>query len=307
MALLDDLIANFSRVNNKFLKATDLWDAVLKEAHSDMSRRAEGHTPQVQKDSVEWLKNHFQKNSPFGITDSKAFDVWHQNTCAAYCTEMNNKESEFFMSKGRAQKVLNMTFKYLFCTQEYRQAVEQIAPYLHMTLDGYTLTWYKEVVVKWCNDEEKKKEENKKAEEKKLEEKKPKLAVGNIPEWSKLDESGDHAYSEIQKRIRKYLENAEHYIYTINPEVVGADGDEKPQKKQIEVKIPLDPQRKFPFYGEFIVWEGEIVRAKMRDLLAGLNGIYKSWGKDQWAVNEQVKEELFTRLEVLLAWKAKGV
>ena len=46
------------------------------------------------------------------------------------------------------------------------------------------------------------------------------------------------------------------------------------------------------FFAEFIIWEGEIVRAKIESLFKGLNGCYKSWNDDVWAIGKDIKDEL---------------
>ena len=151
MPLLDDLILRFSKTTTKF-NPSKVLECAIEKAHADMSRRATGHKPEIQAESIAWLKNRFTTNSPFVLTNQTDFDNWHHTTCEDYRNHMNSKGFSFVMTYGRAQKVLNMTFKYLYCTSAYKADVENIISYLHMTLDGYTLRWYKEVVIKYIND-----------------------------------------------------------------------------------------------------------------------------------------------------------
>ena len=141
MPLLDDLIKRFSATTIGFPDSQELEHAIAK-AHTDMSRRATGHKPEIQEESIRWLANRFKKLSPFAYKKQEDFDKWHEDTCNAYCKELNSfavrKGFSFIMTYGRAQKVLNMTFKYLYCTSKYKARVEKIIPFLHMTLDGYT-------------------------------------------------------------------------------------------------------------------------------------------------------------------------
>ena len=57
--------------------------------------------------------------------------------------------TEFFqkygytVTYGQAQKVINMTFKYLYCLDDKKQYKEDIFDKCHMPLDSYTLQWYK--------------------------------------------------------------------------------------------------------------------------------------------------------------------
>ena len=200
------------------------------------------------------------------------------------------------MRLGRAQKILNMTFKYLYCTETYKTDVEKILSFLHMTLDGYTLRWYKDNVVPSYG-----------------------LKKGDVPEWSKMDEKGKHQYISlicndgIQNRIRCYLKKNINYQYVINTEEIAVDTDggiddtlEKTQAlKPINgnsITVSLDP-----FYAEFIIWEGEIVRAKMESLFKGLNGCCKSWKDDMWALGKDIEEELKKKMDKIYPYLNFGL
>lgn len=285
MPLLDNLIIRFSSTTTNFKQGSELEEAIAK-AHADMSRRANGHKSAIQAASIAWLTTRFKCNSPFVLNNQTDFDDWHHKTCEDYCKDMNSKGFAFIMTYGRAQKVLNMTFKYLYCTVPYKADVVKIIPFLHMTLDGYTLRWYKEIVVKYINAN--------------LQKGGAKLKVGDVSDWSKMNEIGKHQYIEIQNRIRNYLHSTSNYQYTINTSIIDESIEEPTQNgNKIKVIVPFDPQRKNPFFAEFIIWEGEIVRAKIDNLLKGLNSTYINWPNDQWAVNNAVKADLKTKLSIL--------
>ncbi|MFR1631578.1 MAG: hypothetical protein ACLSU0_00250 [Oscillospiraceae bacterium] len=288
--LLCDLIKRFSKNTTGFASGKELEKSIEK-AHTDMARRANGHRPEIQTESVSWLKDHFIKASPFSISNCVDFDVWHTETCNKYCSQMNSwirrKGFNFTMTYGRAQKVLNMTFKYLYCTTAYKAKVESIAPFLHMTLDGYTLHWYRDIVVDFINKSSS-----------------VKIKKGDISDWSKMNEKSKRQYIDIQKDIRAYLNSIADYQYYINTEIISTDESLEEQtkvsNKTFKVTIPFDPTRKSPFYAEFIVWEGEIVRAKMENLFKGLNGIYKSIADDKWAINIEIETELKSKMSAIL-------
>ena len=285
--MLDDLIKRFSKETEGFSDGYELKNAIGK-AHTDMSRRASGHNSKIQQESICWLNKHFIENSPWAISNQTDFDKWHEDTCVDYCKHMNSQGFPFKMTYGRAQKVLNMTFKYLYCTTAYKAEVESIAPFLHMTLDGYTLRWYKEIVIDYIN---------KNCSEK--------VKKNMISEWSKMDnEEGRRKYIQIQIDIRKYLKDSQNYQYSINSENID---DILPEQKVstggnniIFVSIPFDLNRKSPFFAEFVVWEGEIVRSKIENLFKGLNGIYKSWVQDKWAISDEIKSELNIKMSTIL-------
>ena len=159
-------------------------DAALREAiglaHADMSRHADGHTPAIKDASVNWLSDYFKASNTNPFSSSN-FDVWHEEACNKYCRYMKNQKFKGFkMTVGRAQKVINMTFKYLYCTAAYRGDFKNIADKLHMALDKYTLKWYKDKLVKYGQK-------------------------GAVPEWSKIDNYPD--YENIKGAIFNYFQN----------------------------------------------------------------------------------------------------
>lgn len=268
-------------------------------AHNDMARRANGHTNEVKVASVKWLYDHFTKNSPFGIKSQAKFDTWHDKTCGQYCLHMKAQTfpKKFDITYGRAQKVLNMTFKYLYCTTNYKSEVVKIVEYLHMTLDSYTLRWYKDAIVIPT----------------------PGLNAGDISNWSKMNEPyPKHQYIDltrdegiqkgIQNRIRDFLSQpSPMYEYTIDTESIGeidqTDDEEsgsskKKKSKKITVSLAVS---KHPFFAEFVIWRGEIIRAKMEALFSGLNGFYKTLADDTCAINANITAELKAKIGAILA------
>lgn len=279
------LIERFSETTKNFIRGKEIKNSIEK-AHSDMSRRAAGHKEQIKMTSVCLLEKHFVECPPYSVSSQDEFDKWHEETCNKYCNGMNNSGSAFNFTYGRAQKVLNMTFKYLYCTDAYKAKIEPIAPYLHMTLDGYTLRWYKNVVVDYLN--------NKCFEN---------IKSNAISEWSKINNNEhERSYINIQKDIRKYLADSQNYQYVITTKVIADNSlqqQEGKDSKNILYSIPFDKERRGPFFAEFIVWEGEIVRAKTENLFNGLNDIYRSWEKDEWAINDDIKQELKSKISAI--------
>ena len=129
-----------------------------------------------------------------------------------------------------------------------------------------------------------------------------KLKVGDISDWSKMNESGKHQYSDIQKGIREYLKKETYYKYFIDTERIDEEfsDEDKTRNNTISVEIPFDATRKYPFFAEFIVWQGEIVRAKIDNLLKGLNSLYKTFADDKWATNNDIVKELKAKIATLL-------
>ena len=225
----------------------------IEKAYADMSRRASGHKPEIKEVCVKWLNEEV-----FASTLSiHNFDTWHKETCFALIEKFNSVNPKFG-TVGRAQKVINMALKYFSCiSSDYDNCLE----FAHMTLDGYTLAWYKSFVMPWA-----KKHGHK--------------DVSNLVEWSKINDY-DY-YMLIQTNIRNYLKEKQVYSVKIS------------KIQTPELNLP-----EIPFEAEFIVWEGEIVKAKYDNLIKELqNYKTKSRGKeagrtkDSWLIDSLFDEFL---------------
>lgn len=159
--------------------------AALDNAYADMSRRQNGHTPEIKNACIDYLVEVF--SNTFQIED---FDAWHQALCMELINRWNSV-SEDFGTVGKAQKVLNMTFKYLACISN---AYDGIFPSCHMTLDSYTLDWYEAAVKPWAKAQHRR--------------------VGRkVAAWSKIRSYEE--YLLIQQNIRLYLASGAHYSISI--------------------------------------------------------------------------------------------
>ncbi|MEE1126242.1 MAG: hypothetical protein U0L18_09990 [Acutalibacteraceae bacterium] len=169
----------FSKEN--FKEKKDIRSAIEK-AYADMSRRAQGHTFEMKEDIVNWLiKDVF--NTPFDFKSQEDFNNWHKEICLELKKHHNNFDSKFGKI-GRSQKVINMSFKYLACVDN---TYNNVLPYCHMTLDSYTLNWFKSINKDFKNIK-----------------------------WSTIDDYEQYAF--IQEKIRKHLDNKAIYSIKIGTE-----------------------------------------------------------------------------------------
>lgn len=242
----------------------------LDKAYADMSRRANGHSETVKNACKEWLETEFSTLPAKAADPSFDFDDWHCTTCDELTVKLNGAKAGFG-TVGRAQKVINMAFKYLSCINgDY----DWILPHCHMTLDGYTLAWYKKSVMPWVKKQQ--------------EAQKSFLEAKDIVEWSQMTDAED--YRRIQANIREYLKTAPKYSIKI--------GD----KQTKAITLPT-----VPFEAEFVVWEGEIVKGKYDLLIKELKkyaekyrGVEAGRTKDAWIagalfddyLNEYCKKQL---------------
>ena len=79
-----------------------------------MSRRASGHVPNIKGVCVKWLDEEVFTSS----LSIHNFDTWHKETCFALIEKFNSVKPKFG-TVGRAQKVINMAFKYFSCILSY--------------------------------------------------------------------------------------------------------------------------------------------------------------------------------------------
>lgn len=220
-----------------FKNKAETVEKAIEMAYADMSRRQEGHTSVMKAVCVKWLTEEVFTES-LQITD---FNTWHKETCEALIAKMNSV-TPGFGTVGKAQKVINMAFKYLSCiSNQYDGILAQC----HMTLDGYTLDWYKTDVLSGRSDD--------------------------IP-WSKIERYDD--YMHIQDNIRYYLEQKPEYVIKIG------------SRETCPVRLP-----DCPFDTEFIIWEGNIIKAKYNGLINALNnytqgsrGQQDGRQKDSWLI-----------------------
>lgn len=131
------------------------------------------------------------------------FDDWHYNTCNGILARIRQKYPN--AAYGKAQKILNMTFKYLYCTKYGQNKINHFK-YCHMALDSYILEWVFRDVYTWYNEGKKHPD---------------KLYISKTPSWSKLDapkqfessqekdDNEKYYYTTIAKRIFEYFENKE--------------------------------------------------------------------------------------------------
>ncbi len=139
--------------------------------------------------------NYFKSDPP---KNEKKFDEGHGKRCKNFLQNFNTLLKDYDIEKisyGKAKKIVNMTFKYIYCFDDNIDF--NYFKYCHMTLDRYTLKWFLEDVRVW------------------LEKDNCKFAKNKIPAWSNLDK-GDNdkelfSYLWIQTQIRKYLNKQDKY------------------------------------------------------------------------------------------------
>lgn len=206
------------------ISVLDKDDVVLavKKAYIDMSPRTfknenedekQALDSEKKKELFEELANKIADYMKDGTND---FDAWHNKLCERFIVQFgeilneagkNPKDATY----GKAQKIVNMTFKYLYCYDDADKYYDRFVP-CHMALDSYILSWFFD----WYS-----KEYNK---GKKRNEKITKSGKNSLPKWSHLKYEKDKTdivpqYKEIQDAISQYLKKENNDVPSGTPPI----------------------------------------------------------------------------------------
>ncbi len=159
----------------------DIFKEAVYQGYLDASRTFKGI--KSKETAINSLAQKIQKYFLNEYTDYK-FNTLHKKWCEEFILELKN--DGYIASYGKAQKVINMAFKYLFCF-ECDSSLSDKFKNCHMPLDSYTLNWFKRVVLNGkCHYKD--------------------TTPHRIVEWSKLD---SETYCWIQEQISEHLSNEE--------------------------------------------------------------------------------------------------
>ncbi len=177
------------------------WKKAIDSAFNDMAVRTlkkatddEGGDGAVEKErALTYLRDsfyaYFHKGGEIDTVDGRksydvmsreGFDEWHKAVCTEFLTLFNEDNRKRYqpVAYGKAQKAVNMVFKYLYCYDGADKYIDEgYFDYCHMPIDNLTLNWYKKEVAYPPAD----------------------------CAWSDLKYG---AYIEIQTNIRNYLEGS---------------------------------------------------------------------------------------------------
>lgn len=220
--------------NEKQLTVSEagIKEIVKKHAYRDMTPRTiKGLTSEKINVALECLAQKVFKYISSSKTYSKEqFDEWHKKTCEEFiedCKKVLDSSVGEKITAGKAQKILNMTMKYVFCCLEGEQDKDKFM-WCHVALDHFTLeNWFSNDVLDWYNDQKGKMD---------------KVAKGRIENWSNLEYGNLEnlgSYCWIQECIRDYLSKFKGHKY----------------------------EGLTPFQAEFYVWQDEKTREALLQVL----------------------------------------
>ena len=119
-------------------------EAAVDLAYNDAKRtlygigKHPGEKDQARKCLKDELNTYFTKND--APSTEKDFDKIHDELCQKWCKEF--KSLGKLGTYGKAQKIVNMSFKYLYCRNDADKRKDHFK-YCHMPLDSFTLEWFK--------------------------------------------------------------------------------------------------------------------------------------------------------------------
>ncbi len=182
------------------IKKDSLFIKAVNLAYLDAARTFKGikDKDEVLEKLAKEIQKYFKENK------TSDFDTLHYTLCDKFIK--NLRARGYTPSYGQAQKVVNMTFKYLYCCEGAERYKNKFFN-CHMALDSYTLNWFKYDVLKcWYNEQTDKSRY-------------PTIHYGKINndvKWSNLiqgDVTEAYSYLWIQKIVREYFENYLSYPY----------------------------------------------------------------------------------------------
>ena len=167
--------------------------AAVELAYNDAKRTLTGignHTDKkkkVLKCIEDKLLCYFKNKAP---SNEAEFDVIHNELCQIWCDEFKDSQEGKLGTYGKAQKIVNMSFKYLYCCEDAEKYRDHFK-YCHMPLDSFTLEWFKR------NTHDK-------------------ITAGKIASWSNLENGANefemegkkfYSYEYYKKKIREMAVN----------------------------------------------------------------------------------------------------
>ena len=164
----------------KSIKDHEAISTAVDLAYNDAKRTLSGiHKQEPQKrHAIKGIKNglgsYFSKQAPSSEPD---YDSFHSSLCQAWCDSFSGTDIGTY---GKAQKIVNMSFKYLRCCDDASEYSDHFR-FCHMPLDSFTLEWFKRT---FASD--------------------PTFAAGKMTPWSSLEDDASEHFTRGDKEFYSY-------------------------------------------------------------------------------------------------------
>lgn len=188
----------FEKIAESCITDEGVIEAAVKLAYKDAQRTMKGigkystNKDKAIKGISEKLEEYFNGNA---CENADKFDEKHKELCDKWKwhNEKNERKENFPNSNlgtyGKAQKIVNMAFKYLYCCKDACEK-EDYFKYCHVPLDTFTLEWF----CRECRD---------------------KIVKSKIASWSliaKYDLSDENKNDDNEKKYYNYMFFQEKFI-----------------------------------------------------------------------------------------------
>ncbi len=140
---IENYIENFKNISSwheKDFSDENTIKKAVEKAYSDAKRTMTGiketERDNAKKELAEAIKKYFEADPPSNEED---FDKQHGKLCETWQSLFTPDNLKTY---GKAQKIVNMSFKYLYCC-DISSKQEAYFEYCHMPLDSFILEWFK--------------------------------------------------------------------------------------------------------------------------------------------------------------------
>lgn len=241
--------------NDKKKKAEDSVKEAIRTAvdlaYNDAKRTIHGiggKSADAKENVIKIFNEYFDDEAP---NSEEAFKEKQAYLCDAWVKSF--KESSSLGTYGKAQKIVNMTFKYLYCyADDNLEKLKGYFQYCHMPLDSFTLEWFKRTI---CSRKEK-------------------IFKTKVGSWSSMSKSNEsnitqgksaeekYAYLFYVDKIQEYINNnkislsplqlefiiwpkmqlelaTENYLFALTDEYKKTAEKEKIRKESLDYKMAL--------------------------------------------------------------------
>ena len=119
---------------------SNIFKVAVNAAYGDAKRTFKGingRATEANDNLASKIQTYFQTPAPNNLT---CFDELHNKWCDAFISDLKDKRYTS-TTYGQAQKVVNMTFKYLYCLDDATTTYNKYFEFCHVALDSFTLEW----------------------------------------------------------------------------------------------------------------------------------------------------------------------
>lgn len=169
------------------------------------------------------------------------YDQWHHEMCKLFLTSITKAGLRNTVTYGKAQKIVNMTMKNVFCLQgaETKDG-EGYFDFCHMALDSIVLDWFCTYVAqRWFNNQ---------ANRRRNEKIRISREGSMLPKWSSMEfmpDSMQISFADYEKDVQARCSESNHYHYYFFVTMIREyfQGEKHPYGELT------------PFKAEFYIWQ----------------------------------------------------